>query len=214
MLLFNSGGAGWMAFRDVQTVDNKQLPSQLGRLAALAADPTHEALAEAMRATAASAAYTIGSIPRAPAIPTTALTYLRTARQQFGVFELDGMKTVGDVRVAVLKFSERPHARMTDADDFTTTGRFWIDPETGRVVQTELTVTSLAGESKIQAQYANRPGIDVWVPVSMFEQHSVALPVRNDGLGRGGASPRAYVDGLATYQVFRRFDLKPGLLIK
>ena len=158
MLLFNSGGAGWMAFHDVHVIDNAELPAPKGRLAALAADPTHDALAEAMRATEANETHAIGRIPRAPAIPTAALAYLRAARQPFLLYEFDGMKTVDGVRVAVLKFSQRPHARTTDADDFTITGRFWIEPETGRVVQTVLTITSVDYENNVEVQYAQPAG--------------------------------------------------------
>ena len=72
VLFFNSGGAGWMAFHDVHVLDNAVLPVAPGRLAALAAAPTPEALAEAMRATATSATSLISTVPRAPAIPSAA----------------------------------------------------------------------------------------------------------------------------------------------
>lgn len=218
MLLFNSatgsGGAGWMALHDIQTMDTKPFPSEPGRLAALAANPARETLADAMRISAMTETYAIGNWPHTPPIPTGALIYLRAARQPFGVFEFDSMKTVGDVRVAVLKFSERPHARMTDADDFTTTGRFWIEPETGRVVQTELSLSSVTYTSKIEVQYASAPGMELWMPVGMFDQYNVTQLVQTSGGRIGGAAVTAYVDRLATYQGFQRFELKPGLLVR
>ena len=214
VLMFNSGGAGWMAFRTIDVLDNAELPGPKGRLAALAADPTHERLAEIMRATQAIEWLSIGGIPRAPAIPTAALAYLRASRQPLGVFEFDGMKTVGGVRVGLLKYSQRPAARTTDADDFTITGRFWIEPESGRVVQTEIAITSGTYETKVEVQYASQPGVGFWVPVRMFEQHTIDLDSPSGANNaRGGASTKAYADGLSTYQSFRRFDLKPALLI-
>ena len=228
ILLFNSsagsGGAGWMAFREFQIMDNKPLPSQPGRLAALAANPTHDALAEAMRVTATTGMYTMGSVttasyaignlPRAPAIPTSALIYLRSSRQSFSTFELDGMKTVGETRVAALKFTEHPRARMTESDDFTTAGRFMIEPESGRVVQSELSVTSVIFNAKIEVEYASAAGMELWMPVRMFEQYTWSLPLRTSGGRISGAATSAYVDGLATYQGFQRFELKPELIIK
>jgi hypothetical protein len=228
ILLFNSGaesgGAGWMAFREFQTMDNKPLPSQPGRLAALAANPTRDALAEVMRVNALSGGYTIGDVatsattignlPRAPAIPTAALVYLRSARQTFSTFELDGMKTTGDAHVAALKFTEHPRARMADADDFTIAGRFLIEPDTGRVVHSELTVTSTIFKAKIEVDYASAGGTVLWMPVRLFEQYTWSLPARMVGSRTSGVAPPAYVDGLATYQGFQRFELKPGLSIK
>jgi hypothetical protein len=218
ILLFNSsnesGGAGWMAFRDVQTLDTQPFPSQPGRLAALAANPTRETLIEAMRVTAVRDSLTIGSLPRTAAIPTTALTYLRAAKQPFSTFEFDGLKTIGDGQAAVVKFTERPRARMTDADDFTTSGRFWIDPASGRVLQTELSVTSTIYNGKVEVQYSSIAGMDLWMPVRMFEQHSASTPLTSPSGRFSGGATSAYADGLATYQSFQRFDLKPGLTIK
>jgi hypothetical protein len=215
VLLFSSGGAGWMAFRDVYVIDNDELPTPKGRLAALAANPTHDALAEAMRATEANEKHAIGTIPRAPAIPMAALVYLRATRQPFSVFEFDGVKTVDGVRAAVLKYSQRPHARTTDADDFAITGRFWIEPDTGRVVQTALTISSVDYENNVEVQYASRPGIEFWVPVRMFEAYTLALPSRGaSSSGAYGSATKAYVDGLTTYQAFQRFELKPALIIR
>lgn len=228
ILLFNSsaesGGAGWMAFREFQIMDNKPLASMPGRMAALAANPTHDALAEAMRVTATTGMYTMGSVttasyaignlPRAPAIPTSTLIYLRRSRQAFSTFELDGMKTAGDTRVAALKFTENPRARMTESDDFTTAGRFLIEPDSGRVVQSELSITSVIFNAKIEVEYASAAGMDLWMPVRMFESYSWSLPLRTSGGRATGAATSAYVDGLATYQGFQRFDLKPGLVIK
>ena len=214
VLMFNSGGAGWMAFRTLDVLDNAELPGAKRRLDALAADPTPGALAEIMRSTQAIEWLAIGGIPRAPAIPTAGLAYLRASRQPLGIFEFDGMKTIDGVRVGLLKYIQRPAARTTDADDFAITGRFWIEPESGRVVQTELTITSATYENKVEVQYASRPGIDFWVPVRMFEQHTIELESPSGANNaRGGALTKAYADGLSTYQSFRRFDLKPALVI-
>jgi hypothetical protein len=215
VLLFNSGGAGWMAFRDVRVVDNAPIGAENSRLPDLATNPSRERLADAMRTTEASAKYAIGAIPRGPAIPTAALADLRASRQMFFRFDLEGMKTIDGVRVAVIKFTQRPHARTTDADDFAVTGRFWIEPDSGRVVQTHITIASEAYENNVEVLYASRPGVPLWVPIRMFESYTVALEGIGGVGGRVGAgSTQAYVDGLSTYSGFQRFDLKPALIIK
>lgn len=199
-----------MVLRDVLEVDLAPIAGQPDRLLRVATNPTRAALADAMRATADSARYNIGTLPRAITIPTTALTFLRVENQAQSSFEFDGMKTLGKLDVAVVKFKATNDSPAID--DTTTTGRFWIEPASGRVVRTELASTSHLCDAKVEVQYASQPGIAVWVPVRMFEQYDVVIPTHN--IGRVSSAIGAHVDGLATYQNFRQFEAKAGLMIK
>jgi hypothetical protein len=107
---------------------------------------------------------------------------------------------------------------VTTAGDFTVEGRFWIQPETGAVVQTVLTFTSAIYEHNVEVQYGIRSGIDGWVPIRMFESHSVGLSTTGSsgsGTGRVGLGPTtSYSDGLTTYQGHRKFEMKPAFAIR
>jgi hypothetical protein len=212
LLTFNTGGSGWMVFRDVLDVDGKPVAGERGRLATVAADPSREALADAMRRTAASARYHIGLVARTITVPTAALTYLRRENQPHSTFAFDGMKTIGKLSVALVTFAATDEQPATD-DATTTKGRAWIEPESGRIVRSEISQTSKNCTAKVEVEYAAEPGIDVWVPVRMFEQYDVVMPA-GAVQGRGGQAVSAHVDGLATYRNFRQFALKAGLMIR
>jgi hypothetical protein len=210
-VMFNSGGGGWMVFRDVLAVDVTPV-AEPGRLLKLVANPTPDTLAEAMRTTAASKRYNIGLVVRGVTVPTGTLAYLRRENQSQSTFELEGMKTIEKEDMAVLKF--KATSDVGAPDETVTTGRFWIEPKSGRVVRTELTQTSPTNEAKVEVQYASQPGISAWVPVRMFEQYDVATPVRAATNSRTSGPTSTHFDGLSTYRNFRQFEAKPGLIIK
>ena len=68
------------------------------------------------------------------------------------------------------------------------------------------------GSQNSRRPSATRSGVDFLVPVRSFERLNVSVPLRS--AGRGGQAVTSYVDGLATYQSFRRYDLKSDLIAK
>jgi hypothetical protein len=212
MLMFSTGGSGWMVFRDVLDVDGKPVDGERGRLLALAAEPSREALADAMRRTAESARQNLGIIARTITVPMSGLTYLRRENQARSTFEFDGMKSVAKLDVVLVRFAVTDDQPATD-DATATTGRVWIEPVSGRVVRSEITHASRSCTARIDVQYAAQPGIGVWVPVRMYEQYDVEMPAQAVQ-PRGGQAVSAHVDGLATYRNFRQFEVKAGLTIR
>jgi hypothetical protein len=212
VLIFNSGGSGWMIFRDVLDVDGAPVADRPGRLLSLVANPTPDALADAMRRTADSMRHYLGSVARALTVPAAALSVLRRENQPHATFEFDGMKTVARLNTALVSFTATDDEAATD-DATTTTGRFWIEPASGRVVRSEIAHTSRSCVAKVEVQYAAQPGLDLWVPVRMFEQYDVVMPA-GAVQTRGSQPVSGHVDGLATYRNFRPFEMKPGLTIR
>lgn len=216
VLMFNTGEGGWMAFRDVLSVDRQQISSDSGRLAALAANPTREALVRAMKATEASRSFFLGQLRRPFVIAPAGLVFLRAEQQSRSTFEFDGMKTVGKTRVAVLKFEQRAAAQMiATGEQSTVSGRLWIEPGTGRVAETEITIEAGSYQTRTQVEYASAPGVDIWVPVRLMEQYDIKVAARASSAGMPiGGPTSAYADGLSTYSNFRRFEAKPELQIR
>ena len=126
-----------------------------------------------------------------------ALPFLGRENQPRSAFELGSSETVAGQRTQTLRFKEEYSPRMIrTADDSPATGRFWIERTTGRIVKTELTVTSEDARGMVTVLYAPQPKLDgLWVPVRM-EEHYV--------LGSGT------VDCVATYTNFRHFDVTIG----
>jgi len=110
--------------------------------------------------------------------------------------------------VALVRFQEIGDARMVSTPDNTpATGRVWIEPVSGRVVQTELTLESRHYAAKIAVTYKEQPQIALWVPVRMTEDYS------ESGTAYNMARP-AIINARAEYQNFRRFETTGRMIIK
>ena len=144
MLVINGGPAGWISFRDVLEVDGKPVNDHKDRLGKLITELEPDTIEQAMRLAEESARYNLGNVWRTINVPNTALVFLRRENQSRSKFSFGGMKTVLGARVAQLEFKEQAKPRIIGSkDDAAAEGKFWIDPATGRVVQTEMTLKSL-----------------------------------------------------------------------
>jgi hypothetical protein len=84
----------------------------------------------------------------------------------------------------------------TDGEkDLPSKGRFWIDPATGRVLMSELSVENRNLRATIDVSYQSEPLLGLLVPIEMRERYEI----RRDG---------SRVDGTATYGRFRQFQVK------
>jgi hypothetical protein len=72
-------------------------------------------------------------------------------------------------------------------------GSFWIDPTTGRIVRTILRATHRFSSMEIEVVYRPCAGTDLWAPAVMRESYR---------------SPSERIYGTATYTNFRRFEVK------
>ena len=84
--------------------------------------------------------------------------------------------------------------RTADGKDLFSKGRFWIEPSTGRVLMSELLVTSRVVRATIDVSYQSEPLLGLLVPIEMRERY--------DGIDG------ERIDGAATYGQFRQFQVK------
>jgi hypothetical protein len=79
-------------------------------------------------------------------------------------------------------------------------GRFWIEPDTGQVLRTELEINSTRGTTNIQAvitvEYGESPEVGLWLPRQMEENYTFT-----DGMNRMLAN----IFGRALYTNVRKF---------
>ncbi len=200
--VLNAGG-GWLGYRDVYEVDGKPVRDRDDRLAALFITPTAGTLNRSRAIADESARFNIGNIYRNLNVPTMALAYLEKDRQSRSRFGRQGVEESGGVRAAVVTFFERARPtliRSGTSDVTATSGRFWVEPDTGRVVRSELRVEVDQTIATIGVVYAPQPNVALWLPVSMTERYRTRTTEA--------------IDGNATYSKFRMFKVDVTLIVK
>lgn len=200
MLTLSIGTAGWLGFRDVFEVDGRPVRDHDQRLYKLFLTPSGDSLAQAKKILDEGARFNIGQVTRNINIPTMALTFLKREYQSRSTFSDKGVEMVEGIRTRVVEFHERASPRViTTPDGSAAGGRFWIDPEQGRIVRTELTLTGTV-HLVITVTYAPQAKLDgLFVPVSMREVYRRAGEL---------------TDGRVSYSNFRSFKVDVSTIIR
>jgi hypothetical protein len=203
LLVFDAGSRGWVSFRDVYEVDGSSIRDHDQRLVELVSHFTPDSLQEIRRITAESARFNLNPpsmvINRNINTPMTALLFLRDASQGRSTFTLGKPEQIGDVRAVQVTFVEQAKPRLiASGDGAAARGVFWIDPANGRVVRTQLDMTTeLQGQSvttRIVVTYGKVANVDVWVPVTMDETYDMLQMLQT-------------INGHASYSNFRQFSV-------
>jgi hypothetical protein len=200
------GGDAWMQFRDVFDVDGKPVRDRSERLMQLFVSPSSSSATQAERIVQESVRYNIGSLQRTINVPVLALVILLPDNQGRFTFKRTdhGNPLLGRAAVRapdsvwILEYQEvQKHTliRTTNGRDLPSRGRFWIEPDTGQVIASELIAEDPIIKGTIDVEYQTEPAIGLLVPVAMREHYEV----RRDG---------SRVDGTATYSRFRQFQVK------
>jgi hypothetical protein len=194
------GARAWVAVRDVYDGDGKAVRDHDARLQKLFLDAPADAFEQARRILAESSRYNLGKLQRDFNVPAMALMYLRGPNQPRSAFKIAGRKDVDGAPADVLEFKERatPTIIQSAGADLPASGRFWIEPDSGRVLKTEISVTDRRASAKITVTYDAVPALTVWVPVLMTEQYTGAETIFTK----------------ATYAKFRQFQVSVGQIIK
>lgn len=205
LLVKPAGGDRWMEFRDVFEVDGKPVRDRDERLIKLFVSPSPGSASQTERIITESSRYNIGNLQRTLNTPVLALTILNPVVQGRFVFKRTDHtdpslgrtsgKTPDSVWVLEYKEVEKETLiRTTNGRDMPARGRFWIEPETGHVMASELIVEDPIISGTIDVEYRAEPSIGLQVPLDMRERYDI----RRDG---------SRVDGVATYGRFRTFQV-------
>ena len=199
------GSDGWMQFRDVTDVDGKKLKDRNDRLARLFLEPSTSTATQSRKLMTESARYNIGDIERNINLPVLALAVLDRRMQQG--FEFSYQK--GDDKPAlpkrpafmppddalVVSFTETQSRTMVaspQGKNLPSSGHFWLDRGTSQIYMTEIGIDDLWLRAQIFVAYGTVDGINLPVPIEMFERYENKL---------NGTR----VEGAASYSNFREF---------
>ena len=133
----------WVGFRDIVELNGRKLEDRGNRLAALFTDGGASAMAQVRRITEESARYNLGATRRTFNVPTYSLFFLhptnvdrfRFERMLTGRAGCAGVETAWDVSFQEVGFPTI--ARGFQNISLPASGRFCLDPESGRVLETE-----------------------------------------------------------------------------
>jgi hypothetical protein len=192
------------SFRDLVAVDTVPVRPKDDRLVALFKKPTDASLASAQEMTEEAVKAYYSANLHALDKPLQALDLLRAENQANSTYKLDGMKNMDGTQVAVLRFSEKGTGHlMTGASAI---GRYWIEPATGAIHQTELGFSMKGGNLTATVKFAKDAQLGLFVPTDLTEQVDVNTQTSgaSDMGGGGGLGGRQSMEGRASYTKYRR----------
>jgi hypothetical protein len=218
LLLRPIGGDEWMQFRDVFVVDGEPVRDRQERLTEIFLNPTETTATQAATILAESARYNIGALERTVNVPLLTLRFLEAANQPRFTFHrtaaarpnpmtLEAPAPRGHFQVStevwVIEFRERQtptlirtrdrsvHSRLADLP---ARGRFWIEPDTGRILMSEVILDADNARGIITVNYQSEPLLGVLVPIEMRERYD---HLKN----------KSVIEGYASYGHFRQFQV-------
>jgi hypothetical protein len=200
----------WAQYRDVFEVDGRPVRDREERLTKLFLEPSEPGRSQMMSILNESARYNIGGVIRNVNTPLFTLRFLEGSEQPRFRFKRVKDAVPAAVRdapdhPAVFRAStevwavefqetERPTIIRTVMNkDVPARGRFWIDPNDGRVLMAEL-VTDRDVHATIDVSFQSEPVLGLLVPIEMRERYEG----RRDG---------SVIVATASYGHFRQFQV-------
>ena len=199
--------AEWVGYRDVFTVDGRHVHDRRDRLQQLFLQRNPRWLERARVIADESARYNLGLIYRNFNVPTAALFFLHPANRERFRFDREQNEAVEAEAPWVVRYEERQKptlVRTPTGRSVPARGRFWIEPGSGRVLQTQLWLHVEEGgderlvDVNVAVTYGHDTGVDLWVPIEMRERYTTADEQR--------------LVTTATYDNYRRFRVDARII--
>jgi hypothetical protein len=219
LLLLRPGDAvTWVQFRDVFEVDGKPVRDRQERLAKLFLSGDLSTAKQVEEIIAQSARYNIGAMVRTMNVPVLPLAVLEPSSQTRFRFTVDDRQgnsrqpSIGtdavpatptfkvSAEVWIVKFEELKSPTLittTGGGDILSHGRFWIEPDTGRVLVSEMITEDARIRGELLVSYQSQPFLGLLVPIELRERYTV----------KALQAQQPVITGQATYSNFRRFEV-------
>jgi len=205
-----ASGDDWTVYRDTYQVDNKRVSSATDRLQRALKAGDAAGIAEARRLSSESATYNMAPMGKGFNKPTMALFFLRPANKARYTFKKGGEASVNGIATWKIDFMETQKPtlfRSPTGNDLPIRGSFWINPEDGRVLRTqmEMEIQAATGVARndtwasIRVTYKPDGADGVLLPSEMLENYEY-LKVSTVG----GKDARMRVNCVATYSGYQR----------
>jgi hypothetical protein len=187
MLLLRAPAEGlWLSFRDVISVDGKAIADRQTRFETLFSGPEATIRTTAERIAAEGARYNLGRLGRTINTPIAPLVLLQPRYAASTTWTLKTNQRLDGRTVWILSFDQRkpPYAVVVRGDvPYPSSGRFWLEPGTGRIFQGELSVRGGPSISRVLVRFGPVATIqEGWVPVRLEEEYDVRRVERLHGV--------------------------------
>jgi hypothetical protein len=200
----------WVAVRDTYSADGAPVGERGARLKALFSGPRDQWGDRAMEMAAESAKFNLGELYyRTVNLPTFALRFLRPASRKRVEFNKAGEEAVDNTTSWVIAFRETKGPTFTgtpEGRDIQANGRFWIAPDSGVVLKSEMILGGtrrVSARATITVTYGSDPSLGFRIPIEMRERYDnprrqqadvvIAVATYSDFRRRTGAVPPASV---------------------
>jgi len=203
VLLVAVPGGRWVGYRDVAEVDGKAVRNRQERVRELFLSKAADRDEQLLRVAGESARYNLGSFTRTVNVPTIPLFLLHPRNHARFEFSLAKPEKVGSTSAAVVRYRERMRPTLLvrrHGQDAPIEGRLWLDPASGRVLQTELRFDP-DRRGVIVTRYRQTEGEPVNVPEYMWEWYEGSEWEVDVGGGH-------VTECLARYSNYRRFRVE------
>jgi hypothetical protein len=218
LLLRPEGAVTWVQFRDVFEVDGRPVRDRQDRLAKLFLNGDLSTAKQVEEIRAQGARYNIGSVVRTMNVPVLPLAALAPSSQPRFRFTVDDRRednrrpAIGSQAVPatpifkvsaegwIVKFEEVEGPTLvstTGGGDILSHGRFWIEPNTGRVLISEMITEDARVRGELVVSYQSQPLLGLLVPIELRERYTEKSP----------PARLPVITGQATYSNFRRFEV-------
>jgi hypothetical protein len=180
VLVQAGAGRGWLPFRDVLSVNGKEITFAEDRLLRLFKSGAPDAFDVATELNTASRKHDIGNVTRTINIPMLGMMLLHpTVRERF-TFRHEADESLQGRYVERVSYKEttRPTLiKTTRGKDLALTGRMWIEPTTGVVVKTEMIAADPVVRAQVTVTFKRDGQIAIWVPERMEEYYKANLAI-------------------------------------
>jgi hypothetical protein len=183
------GNAGWLGYRDVRRVQNKDVARRGPSLAALLQAPTADALDRARTLLMASAQHNLGA-PRTINLPSLPLELLHPRNQARFRIDQSERDRVGDcnqvLRLTLAEATTPTLIQRPEGGDMPSRVTAWVEPVSGALCRAEVrTRDARLGASLVDAvvrvDFAYDDFLDLRLPSRMYEEF--LYPPRDRGEG-------------------------------
>jgi hypothetical protein len=193
-------GMEWAALRKVNRIDGLKVKETAPKFEDAFEDSPEANARRLQDMKKESTEYNLGDVQREINLPTFALKVLRKANQSHFSFERSGTAKIEGVQTWKIRFREEGGGGSlvvgAKGERLVSYGTMWIEPDTGRVLQTEFEVenpyTRFPVKGRTTVTYGAGKKVEILVPAMMIEHYE---------------STYHTVDCRADYSNFRPFEV-------